>query len=214
MKKRKLETKVYNFIQKRQIVPFPDLAAKFGTGKYYISSPYDKKAVTAGGLSEELQDALFNLRQEASIFEVAVPAELYLLINQEIPLKSDLTPIARFNRPRYRYGFSGLSWLPAMYCSNTGLKNLALTYYNVLEIPRPEKIKFITDIDNVLKGPQEDRLILNCYLSDLLSGNLSMPFRTRLQERVRKVQKIGEEEYQKMLENAKVKFSKTHLVGI
>lgn len=213
MKKRKLETKVYNFIQKRQIVPFPALAANFGTGKYYISSPFDEKAVTAGGLSDALQDALFTLRKEVSIFEIAVPAEMYLLINQEIPLASDITPIARFNRPKYRYGYQGLSWLPAMYCSNTGLKNLALTYYNVLEVPRPEKVKFISDIDNVLKGPKEDRIILNCYLSDLLSGELSMPFRTRLQERVRKVKKIGEEEYRKRLDNVNIKFSKTHLVG-
>jgi hypothetical protein len=131
----------------------------------------------------------------------------------EIPLASDLVPTISFKRPKYRYGYQGPSWLPSLYCDNKGLKNLALTYYKVLEIPRPKKVQFISEIDKLLKGPPVGRWILNSYLSDLLAGEYSGPFRKRIKERVEMVKKIGPEEYNKMLDNRIVKRSKTNLLG-
>ena len=208
MKVRPLEKDVYNYIQKCEVLPFNRISIKFGVGYSVLYSAYIDRAIVAAALSSELRDSLILLREQGNIFEVAVPPGIYKLLNGKIPSIPSVIPTVNFRIPKYRYGYQGPSWLPVLFCSERGLRTLETMYYNIIEIPHKRRPNLYYEVDKRLKGPAEDRRKVPIYLSELLAGQFSGPFRKNLDEKLKLIDKMGLEKFKKMLEKEEFKKQK------
>jgi len=171
MKVRKIEKDIYNYIKKEKVVTHPRIGYYFGRGDFAIESRFIDDAIVAAGLSSDVCDAIINLRENGSIFEIACGLEFHNLMDGTEPGIYYNLPVTNFKHYKSRYGYAGKSWLPVIYCSEAGLKELVTIFFR--EIGELEDKKFtpiLTELDKTLKRDPIWKLNIMCFTSDLFDG--------------------------------------------
>ena len=172
MKVRTLEKEIYNFVQKFETVSYDTIIGRFDAeGPEAFRSLYISSAYVAYGMSEQLAEALDNLRRQASIFEIASGLEFFEILGggRDINL-----PIVHFNHrlnknPYPTYGYQGKTWLPVVVCSDIGLKGLIKEFYRNCKKQNMAKYnKMLNALETQLKGDIDQRLSLAAALSEFL----------------------------------------------
>jgi hypothetical protein len=78
-------------------------------------------------------------------------------------------------------------------------------YFEIVKLPIKKRPVLLGEINKMLSGPFDERRIVSFYVSELLAGMFSRPFRKNLDEKLKLVEKMGQTNFKKMLEQGRIK---------